>query len=175
MTGRPVGRAHPDASAAPSRQLKRRRTSKDRDAVLTERVANHPPSNAGEGHNERLERQIQALEAKLAISELERLAERQTAENTIQSLRAINEALSRSLAVALDSKPVATAGIRPMDRLDSEPVATVGIPPVGGFDERVVRWDGPEADWDDTDVSEHGARRSLTKWILKVLRAASPI
>jgi hypothetical protein len=110
-------------------------------------------------HKDRLERQIQALEAKLAISELERVAERQTSEDTIKSLRAINEELSRSLTLALDTKPFAALGVPPADRLN----------------ERVIRWETSEIDWGDADGAEHSDHPSPTKWFLKVLRAASPV
>jgi hypothetical protein len=161
MTGRLVGQAHPDASGM---QLTRRRASKDRDPARTERAANRAPAAVeDESHDkldkDRLERQIQALEAKLAISELERVAERQTSEDTIKSLRAINEELSRSLTLSLDTKPFAALGVPPADRLI----------------ERVVRWEASETDWGDTDGSEHSSQPSPTKWLLKVLRAASPL
>jgi hypothetical protein len=161
MTGRLVGQAHPDVSGM---QLTRRRGSKDRDPERTERAAKRAPAagddeSHGKLHKERLERQIQALEAKLAISELERVAERQTSEDTIKSLRAINEELSRSLTLALGTKPV----------------AALGVPPANRLNERVVRWDTSETDWGDTDGAEHSDEPSPTKWFLKVLRAASPI
>jgi hypothetical protein len=164
MTGRPVGQAHPDVSTEPGRQLARRRAPQERDAARAERSGNRPPAAGSDEsyskpHTERLEREVQALEAKLAISEVERLAERQTSEDIVKSLRAINEELSRSLKSALDTLSAATVSIAPVDELN----------------QRVLQWDMSETVWDDTDDTGNESQPSRMKWFLKVLRAASPI
>lgn len=163
MASRVVNQAYPTDGSAVDRNATGRRTPKDHNTAGSERKrAEESRSAAGsektysEPGTEYLQRQMQSLKAKLAISELERLSERQTSEHTIKSLRAINEELSKALSEALEAKPASTPSDLDEPRLRED---------------RAILWDTPDAEWEDNLDAEPRRRKML--W--KVLRAASPI
>jgi 8-oxo-dGTP pyrophosphatase MutT (NUDIX family) len=156
MASRALNQAYRTDSGAHDRKVTRRRASKDPDPARSECKRSEDGSPAAlstdtcsKSDTEYLQRQVQALEAKLAISELERMSERQASDGTIKSLRAINEELSKSLSAALEAKSASTPGDfdEPSLREDA-----------------AIQWEMSDGGWEDHDDAEPSRR----KWLWKV-------